>query len=141
MDIKDKVRNREIHYNDINKANFDLIPLFFKDKNNIKFKSYNELIHTIIMLYLYVGAIYNSEVTVIDTVSHKMPNNTYSFYVNPILVSPTNVINKLRGQRFDGEIVLFIKPESGLGPILEDDILNSIRMSSRRKTHIITCVL
>ena len=93
------------------------------------------------MLYLYVGAIYNSEVTVIDTVSHKMPNNTYSFYVNPILASPTNVINKLRGQRFVADIVIFIKPESGLGPILEDDILNSIRMASKRKTHIITCVL
>lgn len=141
MDIKDKVRNREIHYNDINKANFDLIPLFLKHVNNIKFKSYNELIHTIIMLYLYVGAIYNSEVTVIDTLSRKMPNNTYSFYVNPILASPSNVISKLRGQRFDGQLVLFIKPESGLGPILEDDIINSIRMASRRKTYIITCVL
>lgn len=141
MDIKDKVRNREIHYNDINKANFDLIPLFLKHANSIKFKSYNELIHTIIMLYLYVGAIYNSEVTVIDTVSRKMPNNTYSFYVNPILASPSNVISKLRGQRFDGQLVLFIKPESGLGPILEDDIINSIRMASRRKTYIITCVL
>ena len=140
-DIKYKVKNREICYNDINKAKFDLIPLFLKHKDNIRFKSYNELIHTIILLYLYVGAAYNTEVTVIDTVSRKIPNKTYSSYVNPIIASPSNIINKLRGRRFNGELVIFIKPESYLGPILENDIFASINMSSKGGANIVTCIL
>lgn len=140
-DIKDKVRNREIHYNDISKANFDLIPLFLNHDNNIKFKSYNELIHTIILLYLYVGSVYNTEVTVIDTLSRPTANKTYSSYVNPITSSPLNIINKLRGRIIDSQLVVFIKSESDISPILEDDILNSIRIASRRSNNIITCVL
>lgn len=140
-DIKYKVKNREICYNDINKAKFDLIPLFLKDKNVIKFKSYNELIHTIILLYLYVGAAYNTEVTVIDTVSHKITNKTYSFYINPLTAHPSNLLNKLRGRRFDGKLIVFIKSDIDLEPRLENDIFASINMSSKCGAYIVTCIL
>lgn len=140
-DIKYKVKNREILYNDINKAKFELIPLFLKDKNVIKFKSYNELIHTIILLYLYIGAAYNTKVTVIDMVTRKMSNKTYSFYVDPITARPPNILNKLRGRAFDGKLIVFIKSDIDLEPSLENDIFASINMSSKGGANIVTCIL
>lgn len=139
MDIKDKVENKEILYNDINKAKFELIPLFLKDKNVIKFKSYNELIHTIILLYLYIGHIFNKEVIVIDTISRTTRNKTYSSFVNPITSNPSNIINALRGRRFESDVIVCIK--SDLEPQVADEILTHINMASKGNANIITCVL